>query len=369
MPPYVGKKALKQQKLNAEMQCLHHPVWTGVFFRSGVDFLQHWLFEEQPLLQRFSLAQLREMDDMILPAEKEDLHSEYDKIMFQQLVNYLELTDPDFENISDDPAVASFATLATVMSTRKKNQMMLAKHLENHDQPLPEPDLMYPLCLYGQLIKFMTEQHLYLCDSFIADRDMRLLVRPLRWYIHLFQHRSDFVQTLADHFSPLLENRQRFTETQAAAWKADIIELERWVSCKAWDLLYEEFPTFNMVKHFLNYYDMIKNAVIAYVYTDSEFGVQMRHRFMKALFVDRDFRRLVSNDFLYMNADKWENTTALVNRHVERIRLEANSDYYFCPKCKNNQCYIESKQTRSADEPATIYSVCLKCSHSFVPKN
>lgn len=31
------------------------------------------------------------------------------------------------------------------------------------------------------------------------------------------------------------------------------------------------------------------------------------------------------------------------------------------PKCRSKECYYTSLQTRSADEPATIFSFCTKC--------
>ncbi|NHI91591.1 MAG: transcription factor S [Candidatus Lokiarchaeota archaeon] len=36
-----------------------------------------------------------------------------------------------------------------------------------------------------------------------------------------------------------------------------------------------------------------------------------------------------------------------------------------CPKCKNREAYYWSVQTRSADEPATIFYRCTKCKHTW----
>lgn len=40
------------------------------------------------------------------------------------------------------------------------------------------------------------------------------------------------------------------------------------------------------------------------------------------------------------------------------------STLYHCRKCKGNQCYIQSAQTRSLDECNTIFVTC-KCGHVF----
>ena len=36
-----------------------------------------------------------------------------------------------------------------------------------------------------------------------------------------------------------------------------------------------------------------------------------------------------------------------------------------CPKCNHNKAYHWSMQTRSSDEPETLFFKCVKCSHSW----
>lgn len=336
------------------MLCLRHPVWSKRFFTSDLDSLRSWLGEKnQPLLRRFSLAQLTEMDEMILPTEKEEVVSEYSKLMFQQELNYLELTDPEFERFSDDPVCASKIALMTVMTTRKRNQMMMTKYLSCPELELPEPDLLYPLCLYGQLVKFMGEENLFLTDDSVAQQDMRLLVRPLLWYTSLYDQRRDFVEVVASVFRPVLEANEH--------QRANIVELERHISTVAWELMFEQFPTFCQVKHYLNYYDMVKNSVLGYILSDSPHRRSMRLVFMRLLFFERDFALLTSNAYMILNPDAWQPVVERENRAVETIKLEPNSDLYSCPRCKKNRCYVESKQTRSADEAATIFVTCVEC--------
>lgn len=367
MPPYVGKKALKQQKVRSEMLCLHHPVWTPFFFHSSLTVTRRWLFQEQPLLARFSLEQLKEMDEMILPFEQSELFSEYSKMMFQQELHFTELTDPSFEKISDDPLYANKFALATVMSTRKKNQMMLTKYLMDPDLELPSDDLMYPLCLYGQLVKFCAEQNLFLSDDNIFLQDMRLLVRPLLWYVELYHHRSSFVDTLLHFFAPVL-NPQQFG-IHAEERTSMIIELERRICCKSWEIMYEQFPMFMQVQHFNNYYDMVKNSVIGFVVSDSCFRDEMRIEFMHHLFIEQNYDLIINNRYDVLNQGMWAPVAERVNKVVEQLKIEPNSDYYYCPKCKKNRCHVESKQTRSHDEAATIFVLCLTCGYYFKAKN
>ena len=46
-------------------------------------------------------------------------------------------------------------------------------------------------------------------------------------------------------------------------------------------------------------------------------------------------------------------------------RLEASTDMFTCKKCKSKRCTYYELQTRSADEPATIFVTCLDCGKNW----
>ena len=45
--------------------------------------------------------------------------------------------------------------------------------------------------------------------------------------------------------------------------------------------------------------------------------------------------------------------------------MEASTDTFTCRKCKSKKCTYYSLQTRSADEPMTIFVTCLDCGQRF----
>ena len=69
----------------------------------------------------------------------------------------------------------------------------------------------------------------------------------------------------------------------------------------------------------------------------------------------------------------------LCKEHWEKIIEEQNktdkivmdktpqftSTQFTCAKCKNNKCTTYSLQTRSADEPMTIFVTCIKCDNTW----
>jgi len=45
--------------------------------------------------------------------------------------------------------------------------------------------------------------------------------------------------------------------------------------------------------------------------------------------------------------------------------IQASTDMYTCKKCRSTRCTYYEMQTRSADEPATIFVTCLDCGKHF----
>jgi DNA-directed RNA polymerase subunit M/transcription elongation factor TFIIS len=363
MPTYVGKKALKQQRKYAQRLCLYHPTWTPLFFKSSLTVVQEWLsVENQPLLQRFSREEIEAMDEMIIPTQREELEEEYSKLMCQQEIYFYELTDPTYPRISEHAPLASKFQLATVMTTRKRNQMMMLKYMCEPDLPLADPDCLFPLCPYGQLIKFAGEQRLYL-----STHDRRLLPRPLLLFLQLQDERRLFVQRIESLFSGLLLPSMDATILRRR--KEDILELERHVCSSAWDRMREQFPNYSEINNFMEFYEQVKFEILSLGHSNSPHRQTMFEEWMVQLFVLHDYPLLVSNRYETLNANMWVEVAHRVNAKLDTIALEPNCDYYFCPKCKSNRCLVIAKQVRSGDEPVTIFAFCLSCGNDFKPKN
>lgn len=45
--------------------------------------------------------------------------------------------------------------------------------------------------------------------------------------------------------------------------------------------------------------------------------------------------------------------------------IQASTDMFTCKKCRSKRCTYYELQTRSADEPATIFVTCLDCGKNF----
>jgi len=66
-----------------------------------------------------------------------------------------------------------------------------------------------------------------------------------------------------------------------------------------------------------------------------------------------------------MNPLRWKNLIEMKMKRDEskynNTDLVASTDMFTCKKCKSKRCTYYELQTRSADEPATIFVTCLDC--------
>ena len=69
-----------------------------------------------------------------------------------------------------------------------------------------------------------------------------------------------------------------------------------------------------------------------------------------------------------MNPSQWK---PIIERKIKRDRLkftnnvEASTDMYTCGRCKSKKCTYYEMQTRSADEPTTVFVTCLNCGKNW----
>jgi len=69
-----------------------------------------------------------------------------------------------------------------------------------------------------------------------------------------------------------------------------------------------------------------------------------------------------------MNQTRWKE---LIEQKIKRdinkyeTKIQASTDMFTCRKCKSKRCTYYELQTRSADEPATIFITCLDCGKNW----
>lgn len=84
----------------------------------------------------------------------------------------------------------------------------------------------------------------------------------------------------------------------------------------------------------------------------------------EALFATQDHKAVAAS--AYGAWQKQYNHALDAAKRVLTERSEETTGLFQCPKCKSFQVDTEQKQTRSADEPMTIFCHCVACTTRFV---
>jgi transcription elongation factor S-II len=69
-----------------------------------------------------------------------------------------------------------------------------------------------------------------------------------------------------------------------------------------------------------------------------------------------------------LNPDNWRILLELKQKRDEskfNVVIQPSTDVYVCRKCKSRKCTYSAQQTRSSDEPMTIYVSCLNCGKNW----
>jgi DNA-directed RNA polymerase subunit M/transcription elongation factor TFIIS len=114
-----------------------------------------------------------------------------------------------------------------------------------------------------------------------------------------------------------------------------------------------------------------ENPFFAQIYTDRlrtiyrNLNSETRTALQSAELTPQQFAFMTHQE---MNPENW---AELIQQKVKRdaskfnTNIEASTDMYTCKKCRSKRCTYYEMQTRSADEPATIFVTCLDCGKHF----
>jgi DNA-directed RNA polymerase subunit M/transcription elongation factor TFIIS len=100
----------------------------------------------------------------------------------------------------------------------------------------------------------------------------------------------------------------------------------------------------------------------------------------KAICILSNLKKLINNfkdvrpneypyiDYKLINQEKWAPIISKINRQDEvsqEMYAKSNTTLYKCGKCKKRECSYYEMQTRSGDEPMTIFINCLNCGNNW----
>jgi len=162
----------------------------------------------------------------------------------------------------------------------------------------------------------------------------------------------------------------------------DIDTFRKNIQNKFEDLLDDETKSVNLEKGIYNYAIKESNNNKIIKKWDNPYFVQLYLDRLKSIFVNLKNDKLINkvkNDEITpqtlafmthqeMNEDRWKE---LLDKKMKRDankytnNIQASTDMFTCRKCKSKRCTYYELQTRSADEPATIFVTCLDCGKNW----
>lgn len=162
----------------------------------------------------------------------------------------------------------------------------------------------------------------------------------------------------------------------------DIDTFRRNIQKRFEDLIENETKSINLEKGIYNYAIKESNNNKIIKKWDNPYFVQLYLDRLKSIFVNLKNEKLLDKirtdkitpqtlafmTHQEMNEDIWKE---LLDKKMKRDankytnNIQASTDMFTCRKCKSKRCTYYELQTRSADEPATIFVTCLDCGKNW----
>lgn len=159
-------------------------------------------------------------------------------------------------------------------------------------------------------------------------------------------------------------------------------EFRKNITNKLEDIINDDIKSQNLEKGIYNYSIKEANNKKIIKKWDNPYFVQLYLDRLKSIFINLKNKKLllrlqtddISPHILAfmthqeMNEEIWK---TLLEKKMKRdankftTNIQARTDMFTCRKCKSKRCTYYELQTRSADEPATIFITCLDCGKNW----
>ena len=160
---------------------------------------------------------------------------------------------------------------------------------------------------------------------------------------------ESFRKNVVAKLQPILENEKKTINLEKGVYNYAIKEASNRKIIKKW-----ENPHFAQIyiDRLRSIYINLKNPDLLQQIKSGEITSQvlafMSHQEMKP----EAWRKLI-DEKIKRDANKYSNN------------MQASTDMFTCKKCRGKRCTYYELQTRSADEPATIFVTCLDCGKNW----
>ena len=158
------------------------------------------------------------------------------------------------------------------------------------------------------------------------------------------ENSSEFRNNIRKKINEILKNEQNSTNLEKGIFNYSLKESDTKKIVKKWD---NKYFVQIYIDRLRSIYKNLNNSIIQ----------QINNGTIKPHVV-----AFMTHQELY--PEKWSELIVAKSKRDQQIfetNLEAATDTFKCRKCKSNKCTYYLQQTRSADEPMTIFVTCIDC--------
>jgi transcription elongation factor S-II len=161
---------------------------------------------------------------------------------------------------------------------------------------------------------------------------------------------TTFRENVSNRFHQIIQEKDLAINIEKGIYNYSIKEAASKKIIKKWDN-----PTFVLV-----YVDRLRS-----VYTNLKKNKDLQTQLLSKEITPQTLAFMTHQE---LHPELWKE---LIDKKIKRdankftTHIQASTDMFTCKKCRSKRCTYYELQTRSADEPATIFVTCLDCGKNF----
>lgn len=166
--------------------------------------------------------------------------------------------------------------------------------------------------------------------------------------IHIIDNPEEFRENIKSKLANIINHEKKSNNLEKGIFNYTLKEADRYKIVKKW-----ENPSFVQI-----YLDRLRSILINL------------HPSLVSQIMDGTVKpqnvAFMTHQELY--PEKWNaliDAKAKRDKHQFENNVSAATDTFTCRKCKGNQCTYYQMQTRSADEPMTVFVNCITCGNRW----
>tara|TARA_B100001094_G_C17790842_1_gene604311 strand:+ start:111 stop:620 length:510 start_codon:yes stop_codon:yes gene_type:complete len=167
--------------------------------------------------------------------------------------------------------------------------------------------------------------------------------------MRIITNSEEFRENIVKKFENIIKNDSKSINLEKGIYNYAIKEANNKKIIKKWDNPYFVQLYLDRLK---SIYINLKNKDLLLKLQTDDITPQIL-AFMTHQEMNEDIWRVLLEQKMKRDANKFTNN------------IQASTDMFTCRKCKSKRCTYYELQTRSADEPATIFVTCLDCGKNW----